>query len=61
MADTAKDILRERIKIFKTHERGEIDSAKDLRDRAARMDAKAAEWRKAIADLEAAIVKLGKK
>ena len=58
MADTAKDILGERIEQFKELQRTNLKQAKEMRERAERLESGAAECGKAIADLEAALAKL---
>lgn len=58
MADTAKDILGERIEQFKELQRSNLKQAKEARERAERLETAASECGKAIADLEAALAKL---
>jgi hypothetical protein len=61
VADTAKDFLRERIERFKQDEKNSMRLAKETMEQAASYESKAMEARKAIADFEAALAKLGRK
>ena len=61
VADTAKDFLRERIERFKQEEKNNARLALEAVELAAKYERSASESRKAIADFEAALAKLGRK